>query len=121
MDPRSRLGQKGERIAVRSLKRRGYRLRDTNYRAPSGEIDLVAEDGDTVVFIEVKTRTSQEFGGPLESITPRKQHRIVQAARHYLTRHRLAGRPVRFDVVGIELTSRRPRITVVQGAFDAGD
>lgn len=78
------LGRRGERIAERALSGLGYNIIDRNWRCPSGEIDLVARDGDALVFIEVKTRTSTAFGHPFEAITPRKLARLRRLAAAWL-------------------------------------
>lgn len=92
------LGDRGERLAARHLRRAGMRVIVRNYRAPRGEVDLVARDGDTVVFVEVKTRRR---GEPAEAVTPEKQRRLTLAAMHFLKRHRLLEHAGRFDVVAI--------------------
>ena len=119
-DRRQQAGRAGECAAEHHLVRAGYAILARNYRCPLGEIDLVALDRRTVVFVEVKARHSAAAGAPLEAVTPRQQRRIVRAARHYLARHRLLDRLVRFDVVGVWLDADPPRCELVQAAFDAG-
>jgi putative endonuclease len=93
------LGERGEREAVRHLRRMGLRVITRNYRTTHGEIDLIARDGDCLVFVEVKTRRR---GEPAEAVTLEKQRRLTAAAVHFLKRHRLLDRvPCRFDVVAI--------------------
>lgn len=116
---RQQAGRTGERAAERHLARAGYAILARNYRCPLGEIDLVALDRRTVVFVEVKARHGAAAGTPLEAVTRRQQRRIVRAARYYLTRHRLLDRLVRFDVVGVWLDAPEPRCELVRGAFDA--
>jgi putative endonuclease len=109
-------GERAERIAAGYLQRKGLALIETNYRCRWGEIDLVLRDRDTIVFIEVKLRRTTSFGGAAYSVTPRKQGRIIAAARHYL-----AGKkemPCRFDVVLLERLDP-PRIEWIRDAFSA--
>ena len=112
------LGREGERIAENYLKEKGYRLVERNYRCPMGELDLIALDRRVIVFIEVKTRSDFRFGAPTESVHPRKQRKMIQAALYFLSRHRLHGREARFDVVGVSLATGRPEVEHVQNAFD---
>ena len=116
---RPEFGRWGEKFAVRFLKRQGYRIIARNYVSPVGEIDVVARDGRELVFVEVKSRTSGEFGGPLGAVGRAKRRKITQAARSYLARHRLDECPCRFDVVGITRVEGRkdPDIELVRGAF----
>jgi len=93
------LGDRGEREAARWLRRQGFpHPRGRGYRTPRGEIDLIARDGDTVVFIEVKTRRE---GEPAEAVTPEKQRRLSLAALQFLKQHRLLDERSRFDVVAL--------------------
>lgn len=112
------LGRQGELEAERFLLTQGYELIARNYRCPSGELDLVARDHDILVFVEVRTQSGPRFGGPLESVTFRKQRQIIKAATHYMIRYRMAHQPMRFDVIGICWTNAMPRITHVKGAFE---
>ena len=98
-----------------------YAILDRRYRTKFGEIDIVASDAGTTVFVEVKTRVGEEFGGGAEALTAWKQRRVTQMAVDYLARHRLHDRPCRFDVVTIEMDDGRPRIQVYAHAFDATD
>ncbi|WP_435016183.1 YraN family protein [Tundrisphaera sp. TA3] len=91
-------GDRGEREAARFLRKRGLRILKRGYRTAQGEIDLIARDGDTLVFVEVKSRRA---GEPAEAVTPEKQRRITLAALHFLRRHGLLETPCRFDVVAI--------------------
>jgi putative endonuclease len=94
-------GQQAEAVAAAYLVERGLRLRATNYRCPLGEIDIVAEDGETLCFVEVRSRAGLRYGAPVETVGPAKQRRIVSVARHYLMSQGVAGRPLRFDVVSV--------------------
>ena len=96
-------GRIGERVAAAFLQERGYRLLDRNFRSPWGEIDLVAEEQETLVFIEVRARRNDRMGSPLESITRAKQRKLVLTAQEYLQRNGLEERQWRIDVVGIRL------------------
>lgn len=89
---------------MRLLRRHGYRIRERNVRCPMGELDVVAEHRGVLVFVEVKTRTTAEFGHPLEAITPYKQHRLALLAGYYLASRRLLDRPCRFDAVSVTVT-----------------
>ena len=111
---RSLLGRRGENLAAGHLRKNGYRILERNFNTRFGEIDLVARDGETFVFIEVKTRRSLRCGSPGESITRRKSLHWRKAAQIYLLRNNLADVPVRFDFVGIDLSSGRPEISIVR-------
>ena len=94
------LGIKGENLAVTFLKEKGYRIIARNYRTSMGEIDVIAQDGNTLVFIEVKTRTDELFGQPFEAVNKKKRHKMKNVALLYMKRHE-RNFPVRFDVVSI--------------------
>jgi putative endonuclease len=111
-------GKTGEDLACDELARRGYEILARRYRRRGGELDIIARDGATLVFVEVKTRDGRAFGGGAEAVTAIKQRRMAQLALDYLARNRLTGRPCRFDVVSIHLESGEPAIEVVQNAFD---
>jgi putative endonuclease len=98
---RKLLGRTGEDRAADHLAGRGFRILERNYSAPYGEIDLIALDGDTVVFVEVKTRTTDAYGAPELAVDRRKQEHMVKAALGYLKRRNLHQMPCRFDVVAI--------------------
>lgn len=95
------LGKTGETLAVNHLKRLGYEILARNYRVRSGEVDIVARDCGTIVFVEVKTRAGTRFGRPAESVTIAKQRKLGMVAQEYLGCHGLHGLPARFDVVGV--------------------
>jgi putative endonuclease len=113
------LGKTGEDLACAELERRGYEIIARRYRQRNGEIDIIARDGETWAFVEVKTRDTREFGDAAEAVTPFKRRRIAQLARDYVTRHRLSNCPCRFDVVSIHFDAGQPSIEVFQNAFDA--
>lgn len=100
---RSRLGASGERLAAGLLEERGYRVVARNWRCPYGELDVIAEDGPELVFVEVKTRRGTGMGSPEEAITPAKRRHLIAAAQTYLAERGEEQRPYRFDVVAIEL------------------
>jgi putative endonuclease len=112
------LGDRGERMAARFLRRQGMRILMRGYTAHHGEIDLIARDGDTLVFVEVKTRRQ---GVPAEAVTPEKQRRITLAALHFLREHGLLEQRCRFDIVAIDWPDdrREPRIDHIRNAFEA--
>jgi putative endonuclease len=112
------LGKQGEELAERFLRARHYVVVERNYRCSYGEIDLVMQDGETLVFVEVRSHTGSTFGDPLESITLRKQRQIAKAASHYVLRHKIENRPLRFDVIGVQWDNGASRVTHVPGAFD---
>ena len=112
------LGTLGELVACRELRRRGYAILARGFRTRHGEIDIVARDGDVLVFVEVKARAGRRYGTPLEAVTARKQRRVAAMARSYLARAGWGERPCRFDVVAV--TGREPEraeVTVVRNAF----
>jgi putative endonuclease len=103
MDERRILGNTGEQMAVDYLKEKGYCIRDLQYRTPFGEIDIVAQEKEEIVFIEVKLRQSLISGYPEESVTPQKLRRIALAAQVYLEKNHQQNSPYRLDVIGIFL------------------
>ncbi len=115
---RRQVGQEGEDLAERFLRARGYTILARNYRCRVGEIDVVALNGDTVVFIEVRTLRGCVYGNPLESVDRRKQRQVAKAAAQYLAYHRLSDRAARFDVIGVQGTGAAARVSHVVGAFE---
>ena len=112
------IGQRGEDAAARYLEARGLRLLERNYRCRGGEVDLVMLEGDTLVLVEVRLRSSAEFGGAAASVGPRKQRRFALAARHLLmTRPAFRDLPMRFDVVALETGPEGPRLDWIRDAF----
>ena len=101
---RQGLGRTGERLAAEALTQRGYCILEQNYRCRHGEIDLVAEEGQDLVFVEVKTRRGVAYGLPEEAITARKRQKLREVASHYLDAHQCSERPWRIDVVAIQLS-----------------
>jgi putative endonuclease len=112
------LGQEGERLAERYLRKKGYKLVERNYRCAVGELDLIVLDRRIVVFVEVKTRTGHGFGSPLEAVEFRKQRKMIQAAQFFLSAKGLQQREARFDVIGISWLGREPVVEHIENAFD---
>lgn len=114
-------GDRGERLAVRHLKKSGLKIVARNYRNRFGEIDIIALDGQTIVFVEVKTRKSNAAGSPLEAVGESKQSKVIQVAQAYLKERRLFEYSVRFDVIGIVWNEAekesKPELTHVRHAF----
>ena len=123
LDPRRLFGQEGETTAERYLRRKGYRIVAKNLRSSLGELDLIAEDGPVLVFVEVKARRTQDFGGAVHAVHRQKQVKLIRLAAQYLARHHLADRTCRFDVVLLQGTDRAaPQVEHIQNAFDvSGD
>jgi putative endonuclease len=114
------LGKSGEECACRELERRGYAILARRYRTRFGEIDIVARDGKTMVFVEVKARTSERYGDPAEAVTLHKQARVTAMAEDYLARRHLHNVPCRFDVVAVAFEAGGTlKVEVFQHAFDA--
>ncbi len=116
-DLRRQLGDHGEDLAAAALKQQGYKILERNYVTPLGEIDLIARQGKTVVFVEVKTRKSLRFGSPQEAVSFSKQQRLQRLADYYMKDKRLAGAGVRFDVVAVTLAGDGPQVEIIPNAF----
>jgi len=108
------IGRDGEEIAAEYLRNNGYRIVEKNYKNRFGEIDIIAKDGNTVVFIEVKTRNTPSYGTPSSAVDSKKQQRMGKVAVTYLIKKRLTHHPVRFDVVSI----CDGKIEVIRDAFE---
>jgi putative endonuclease len=117
---RQRLGRQGEDLACAALQRRGYSILARAHRSRFGEIDIVAKDGSTLVFVEVKTRDGATHGDPAEAVTPDKQRRVVAMAEDYLARHGGLDQACRFDVVAVDTSQAPPKVTVYPDAFRPG-
>lgn len=118
--PRARIGRSAEIAAAAELGVRGYRIITSNYRCRQGEIDLIARDGDCLVFVEVRCRRTNEYGTPAESITLAKQRKLIITAQHYIDDLGLGDCECRFDVV--EVSSRGGKLYVsdiIKNAFSA--
>lgn len=112
------LGEKGEEIALRFLKKNGYRILQRNYVCKLGEVDIIAREKDTFVFIEVKTRRSTTFGPPQLAVNQKKKEQISKAALYFLKEKRLEEAKARFDVVAILLGPKGEEIELIRDAFD---
>ena len=110
-------GTLGEATACQALQKAGIAILERNYRRPTGEIDIVARDGKTILFIEVKARLSLKYGRPAEAVNRAKQLRIVRTAMQYLSEHGLSDAPVRFDVIEV----LPGEVRHLRAAFDATD
>lgn len=116
---RRQTGAEYEHVAGHYLEKLGYEILEYNYRCRLGEIDIVAKDGKYMVFCEVKYRSDNRKGNPLEAVGVKKQQTIFRCAMYYLTENQLSDVPCRFDVVGIDGVSgmKEPEITYIKNAF----
>ena len=114
---RRKQGQAGEDLAVEYLLHCGFGILKRNYRYERNEIDIIASDGDEIVFVEVKARSSQEYGSPEEAITPAKENGIRSAAEGYCFESDIENRPCRFDVVALEERNGSTEIRHIRNAF----
>ena len=112
-------GKKSESIAVNHLKKKKYKILEQNYRTKLGEIDIIAKDGDTIAFVEVKSRKTDHFGHPKWAVTPQKQRKISMVALQYLKATKQFHTRARFDVVSISLIQNKPVVEVIKNAFEA--
>jgi len=110
-------GMEGEDLAARFLEEKGYSILERNYRFDRGEIDLVAKDGQDLVFVEVKARHSQNYGAPEESVTPSKEAQLKKVAEGYLYEHNIENQSCRFDVVTITYQHGAPVLRLIHNAF----
>jgi putative endonuclease len=115
---RQKFGERGESLAVWYLKRNGYKILEQNYRTKLGEIDIIAKEKKTIVFVEVKTRKSVRFGNPKWALTPKKQRKISMVALSYLKATKQSDARARFDVVAITSNQDEPQIEIVKNAFE---
>ena len=116
LPPNLSTGQRAETLALEYLLEQGLKLKERNYRCRMGEVDLILQDGNGIVFVEVRYRASDRYGSALESVDTRKQARIVAAASHYLTAKRI-DRPARFDVVAVSPQGGQLALQWVKDAF----
>ncbi len=117
-DPRRQLGNWGEGRAAEFLRAQGYEIAERNWRCAAGELDLIAWEEECLVFIEVRTRRSQDYGTPQESVTPAKQAKLIQLAQTYIQQHPELECTWRIDVVGVEVEGSRSRITLIRNAVE---
>jgi putative endonuclease len=115
---RQKFGERGEALAVKHLKKAGYKIIETNYHTRLGEIDIIAEDKDTIVFVEVKSRRSVNFGNPKQAVTLRKQKKISMVALYYLKATGQSSAKARFDVVTVISSQDRPQVEIIKNAFE---
>ncbi len=111
-------GSEGEEVAVRFLIKQGYKIITRNFRTRLGEVDIVAREEKTLVFVEVKTRTGKQFGSPLFAVDQRKQAKITRVALLYLSNKKLNACPCRFDVVAIQKHFGSYQVRLVRNAFE---
>lgn len=112
------LGVDGEQVAERYLKAKGYKLVERNYRCASGELDLIVLHRRVIVFVEVKTRSDNSFGSPIEAVARWKQKRMIRAAQFFLYQKGLHNREARFDVVGVSRAGTELVVEHVENAFE---
>ena len=119
-DTRRALGNRGETLAAQKLQSLGYTIHERNWRCAVGELDIVAEKDDMLIFVEVRTRRGDRFGTPEESITPAKRAKLIEVAWTYLDEHDAEDRNWRIDVVAVEVGSRGEvvRIDVLENAIE---
>lgn len=110
-------GQRGEEIACQALKQQGYRILDKNFTCRHGELDIVAEDNDVLCFVEVKARSSEDYGLPEEAVTHWKKRKLLNTAFIYIEKKKIKDRDMRFDVISVDLRTRKARI--LKDAFEA--
>ncbi len=119
LNRRQLLGQRGETIACNYLKQHGYKIVQQNFRCTFGELDIIANDGNTLVIVEVKTRSSNNFGPPAAAVGFKKQSQICRATQIYLADHDTTERDIRFDVVSILIGQNGPpEIELLIDAFE---
>lgn len=118
LNKQQQFGKKSESMAVKHLKKHGYRILEQNYRNGLGEIDIIAKENDTIVFVEVKARRTDHFGNPKYGVTPKKQQKISMVALSYLKNNCPKAEKARFDVVAISTTKDIPQIEIVKNAFE---
>ncbi|HRK31339.1 MAG TPA: YraN family protein [Tepidisphaeraceae bacterium] len=120
IDPQETLGRRGENAAAKYLRELGYRIITRNFAVELGEIDIIARDGNTLVFVEVKTRADDAIATPEEQVNETKQHQITKVAKLYMSRYGVPRPPARFDVVSILWPQgREPQIKHLIDAFPA--
>ncbi len=120
-NPSQTLGILGEELAFQYLRSKGYKILLRNYENPLGEIDLIAKEKGALVFIEVKTRSSDAMGLPCESVTAFKRRQILKSAQYYLMRYGIHDVPCRFDVVSVLLPKQgQAELEIIENAFGEG-
>lgn len=109
-------GEQGEEIARNFLTMQGYEILATNFTYEKSEIDIIAKDDDTIVFVEVKTRSSKRFGLPEEAVTEKKQEKLMEGATNFLEENKILS-PIRFDIIAIYLYKGQSEIFHIKDAF----
>lgn len=112
------LGIKGEKLAADFLREKGYGIISRNFKTPIGEIDIIAKDGKTLVFVEVKTRSDNTFGQPFEAVNYRKREKLKKVALYYLKNNSKKEASSRFDVLSIEINGGKNKIEHIIDAFE---
>ena len=118
LNKQQKFGEKGEALAAWYLQKNGYKILERNYRTQLGEIDIIAKEKKTIVFVEVKSRKSIRYGSPKWSVTPQKQRKISMIALQYLKRTNQTDARARFDVVAVTSNRDEPQIEIVKNAFE---
>jgi putative endonuclease len=118
LNKRQQFGKESESLAVRHLKKSGYRILERNYRNELGEIDIIAKEKGVLVFVEVKAGRTPFYGNPKWAVTPKKQRKISMVALYYLKTTKQTHVKARFDVVALSLTKENPRIEIIKNAFE---
>ena len=118
LNSQQQFGKDSEALAVIRLKKKGYKILEVNYRTPLGEIDIIARDRQTIVFVEVKARRSGRFGNPKWAITSKKKRTLSMAALYYLKTTGQTTASARFDVVSIKFATAGPEVEIIKNAFE---
>jgi putative endonuclease len=118
LNKRQQFGKESESLAVRYLKKNGYKILEQNYRNKLGEIDIIAKEKGTLVFVEVKARKTHVFGNPKWAVTPKKQRKISMVALYYLKATKQIHVKARFDVVALSSAKDNPQIEIIKNAFE---
>jgi putative endonuclease len=118
LNRRQQFGKESESLAVRHLRKNGYKILEQNYRNKLGEIDIIAKEKGTLVFVEVKARKSDLFGNPKWAVTLKKQRKISMVALYYLKATKQTRVKARFDVISISSAADNPRIEIIKNAFE---
>lgn len=118
LNKRQKFGKESESLAVKHLKKNGYKILEQNYRNKIGEIDIIAKEKETLVFVEVKAKRSDFYGTPKWAVTPKKQRKISMVALYYLKATKQTHVKARFDVVALSSAPDDSRVEVIKNAFE---
>jgi putative endonuclease len=118
LNKRQQFGKESESLAVRHLRKNGYKIMEQNYRNKIGEIDIIAKEKGTLVFVEVKARKTHIFGNPKWAVTPKKQRKISMVALYYLKATKQTHVKARFDVITLSSPKDNPQIEIIKNAFE---